>query len=177
VIHAALRRAIPVELTDDRRIARRVKRLAAVSSVALGLIWALAVTTLETPPLLEAALAAGWVTMPTVLLASLRRPSVRYWLALPSTLVGLGLVAVCVGWLPGDRLAAMGWLLMTTGVLFGGVMGLWLWFRVLPVPATLDDPVSAARWGLIGVHVALIVTGLVLVIFTLVSRPGATGSG
>ena len=49
VIHAALHRRIPVELTADRRITRRVKRLAAVSAVALGLIWVLAVATLEAP--------------------------------------------------------------------------------------------------------------------------------
>ena len=60
MIHEALHRPIPVELTADRRITRRVKRLAATSSVALGLIWALAVTTLEAPAPVDAALAAGW---------------------------------------------------------------------------------------------------------------------
>ena len=58
MIHEALHRPVPVELTDDRRIRRRVKRLAAVSAVALGLIWALAPATLEAPAAVDAALLA-----------------------------------------------------------------------------------------------------------------------
>jgi hypothetical protein len=30
---------------------------------------------------------------------------------------------------------------------------------LVPVPASLDDPYSPGRWGLIGLHVALIVVG------------------
>lgn len=41
--------------------------------------------------------------------------------------------------------------------------GLWLWFRVLPVPNALDDPASNGRWLLIGTHVALVVAGAVFV--------------
>ncbi|MCJ7709607.1 MAG: hypothetical protein MUQ32_02145, partial [Chloroflexi bacterium] len=55
-----------------------------------------------------------------------------------------------------------GWLLMTIGVGLGGVLGLWLWFRLMPVPAALDDPLAPGRWALIGVHVALVVIGLAL---------------
>ena len=176
MIHRALHCSIPVELTADRRIAGRVKRLAATSAVALGLIWVLAVTTLETPMAVDAALAAGWIMMPAFLVSSLWRPSFRYWLIVPSTLVGLGLVAVSLGWLPKDPAAAAGWLLMTVGVLLGGVMGLWLWFRVLPVPATLDDPFSAGRWALIALHIALITMGLALAIAALVSDPALPGS-
>jgi len=177
VIHEALQRSVPVELTADRGIVRRVKRLAATSAVALGLIWLLAVTALEAPVPVDAALAAGWIMMPAVLVASLWRPSLRYWLVVPSTLVGFGLLAICLGWLPQDPAAAAGWLLMTVGVLLGGVMGLWLWFRVVPVPATLDDPFSAARWALIALHIALITTGLALATAALVSDAALPGSG
>jgi hypothetical protein len=41
-------------------------------------------------------------------------------------------------------------------------MGLWFWYRVLPVPRAMDHPFSAGRIALIGVHVALIVAGMVL---------------
>jgi hypothetical protein len=44
----------------------------------------------------------------------------------------------------------------------GGGLGLWLWYRLLPVPAALDDPGSPGRWLLIGVHVALVVGGWLL---------------
>lgn len=176
MIHEALHRSIPVELTADRRITRRVKRLAATSAVALGLIWALAVTTLKAPVPVDAALAVGWIMMPAILVASLWRPLFRYWLIVPSTLVGFGLVAISLGWLPEDPAAAAGWLLMTVGVLLGGVMGLWLWFRVVPVPTALDDPYSAGRWALIALHITLITTGLALAIAALVSALALTGS-
>jgi len=160
VIHGALRRPIPVELSADRHITRRVKRLAAVSVVALGLIWALAVVTLEAPGVIDAALFAGWLLMPTVLVASLVRPDLRYGLVLPAGLVSVGLLSIVAGRLPGDPLPAAGWILITVGVLLGGLMGLWFWFRVLPVPAGLDDVTSRGRWSLIALHVALIVAGL-----------------
>ena len=48
------------------------------------------------------------------------------------------------------------------GILLGSVLGLWFWYRVLPVPAALDDPFSPGRWTLIGIHIALIVLGLML---------------
>ena len=164
MIHHALGRPTPVEFTDDPRIVGRVRRLAALSAVMLGLIWVLAVATLETPFLVNATLLAGWVLMPLTLLASLATLAARYWLVLPSTLVSLGLLAVVVGWLPDDPVAAAGWVLMLAGVVLGGAMGLWLWFRVLPVPKALDDPVWPGRWALIGVHVALVLLGAFLVI-------------
>jgi hypothetical protein len=164
VIHAVFRRSIPVELTADPRMTRRVKRLGATSAVALGLIWGLAVATLRVPVPIQAALAGGWIMMPAVLVASLWRPLIRYWLVVPSTLVGLALVAIAAGWLPADPAAAVGWSLITIGVLLGGVMGLWFWFRVVPVPGRLDDPSSSERWAVILLHVALITTGLLLVI-------------
>lgn len=159
----ALLRRVPVELSTDARFAGRIKRLALTAVVALGLIWWLAVTTLATPTLAGIALAAGWVLMPAVLLASLSRPRLRYALVVPATLVGVALLGVSVWWLPPDPLAAVGWLLITMGIGLGGVLGIWFWFRLLPVPEPLHDPFSGGRLALIGVHVGLIVTGLVLV--------------
>ena len=162
MIHEALGRAVPTELTDDRRIRGRVVRLAVVSLVALGLVAGLAAATLDAPPAILAGLATGWVLMPTVLAWSLREPRVRYLLVVPSSLVTLGLLAICIGWMPASAMAAAGWLLMTLGVALGGVLGLWLWFRLLPVPAALDDPLAPGRWALIAVHVALVVVGWAL---------------
>jgi hypothetical protein len=148
-----------VELTADRRFERRVRRLAVVSAVALGLIWALVVTTLETPVAVDVAFAAGWLLMPTILAVSLRSPRARYALVAPASAVSLGLLAVCLGWRPADPLVAAGWVLMTAGVALGGGLGLWLWYRLMPVPPRLDDPFSSGRWALIGVHVALVAVG------------------
>lgn len=148
-----------VELSSDPRFERRIRRLAVVSAVALGLIWGLVVATLEAPLAVDVAFAAGWLLMPLTLVASLRRPRLRYGLVLPASLVSIGLLAACLGWLPADPLVAAGWLLMTAGVALGAGLGLWLWYRLLPVPARLDDPFSTGRWALIGVHVALVVAG------------------
>jgi hypothetical protein len=174
MIHVALHRSIPVELTDDRRIASRVKRLAATSAVALGLIWALAARTLEAPGPVVAALAAGWILMPAALVGSLWRPGIRYVLVVPSTLVGVALTAIAVAWRPADPVAAAGWMLMATGVLLGGAMGLWFWFRVVPAPRIFDDPFSTRRWALIALHVGLVVTGLVLVVASWIATPGGS---
>ncbi len=159
---AVLRRARPIELSADRRFAGRVRRLAATAVVALGLIWALAITTLDAPPLVGLALAGGWLLMPTILFASLTWPVTRYALVVPASLVGLALLAIMWAWLPDHPLAAAGWRMVTAGILLGGWMGLWLWYRLLPVPQQLDDPFSPARLSLIGVHVALIVMGILL---------------
>ena len=163
MIHRALGRAVPVELTGDRRIQGRVRRLAAISLIALGLLAGLGAATLDAPRAVLACLTLGWALMPTVLAWSLRDPRARYLLVVPSTLVTVGLLAICIGWLPGPAIAAAGWLLMTIGVGLGGLLGLWLWFRLLPVPAALDDPLAPGRWALISVHVALVVIGWVLV--------------
>jgi len=162
MIHQALGRAVPVELTGDQHIRHRVLRLAAVSLVALGLVCGLGAATLEAPPAILASLALGWVLMPTVLAWSLREQQARYLLVVPSSLVTLGLLAICVGWMPASALASTGWMLMTIGVGLGGVLGLWLWFRVVPVPAALDDPLAPGRWALIAVHVGLVVIGWAL---------------
>jgi hypothetical protein len=158
-----LARRPPIELSADRRFAGRVRRLALTSVVALGIIWALAGRTLEIPPLIRAGLAAGWLLMPATLVASLVEPRWRYALVVPASLIGLSLVAISVAWLPPSPLAAAGWLLITCGVLLGGVLGTWFWYRLAPVPKPLDDPFSPGRLGLIRAHVLLIVTGLLLV--------------
>ncbi len=152
-------RVTPVELSADRQMALRVKRLGLVSMVALGLIWGLAAARLGAPTWVNGMLAAGWVLMPTVLFASLARPRLRYALVLPASLVGIGLLAICAGWLPSEPLAAAGWWLMTAGIALGGGLGLWFWYRLVPVPDWLDDLNSAGRWGLIGLHIGLIVVG------------------
>ena len=155
-------RGVAIELTPDRRFERRVRRLAVVSAIALGLIWYLVVTTLEAPVAIDAVFGAGWLLMPMTLAVSLRYPRLRYGLVVPASLVSIGLLAVCVSWLPADPAIALGWVLMTGGVALGGGLGLWFWYRLLPVQAGLDDPFSSGRWTLIGVHIALIVTGFVL---------------
>lgn len=155
-------RRLPLELSADPAFARRVRRLGLVSLVALGVIWGLAVTTLDAPPIVDGALLAGWALMPAILFASLARPMLRYGLVVPATLVTLGLLAIAMAWLPASPAAAVGWVLILVGVGLGGGMGLWLWYRLLPVPAGLANPFSPARWTLIGVHVGLIVVGIAL---------------
>lgn len=159
---AILARVTPLELTDDQRFAGRVRRLARVAVVALGIIWWLAVTTLDAPAPVGLALLLGWASMPVILLTSLRRPRLRYALVIPSSLVGLPLIAISALFLPSSPMAASGWLLVTAGVLMGAWLGLWFWYRLLPVPRALDDPFAAGRLGLIGLHVALIVAGIAL---------------
>lgn len=159
MIGAATPRRDSVELGPDRHFERRIRRLAVVSAVALGLIWALAVATLDVPVAVAALLGAGWLLMPATLVASVPRPPLRYGLVLPATLVSIGLLAICFWWLPVEATAAAGWLLLTAGVAVGGGLGLWFWFRLLPVPSPLDDPFSTRRWTLIGIHVGLVVAG------------------
>ena len=155
-------RSLPVELSADSLFAVRVRRLALTAVVALGVIFGLAVATLDAPPALDLALLLGWMTMPALLFASLRDPRWRYALVVPSTLVGVPLLAICAFWLPAGTVAAVGWMLITTGILLGALLGLWFWYRLLPVPQPLDDPFSPGRWMLISVHIGLIVVGLTL---------------
>ena len=155
-------RALPVELSADARFAGRVRRLAFTAMVALGVVWAVAVLTLEAPLAADLSLLFGWVLMPAILFASLADPRWRYALVLPSSLVGVPLLAICAFWLPASSVAAVGWLSVTAGIALGSAIGLWFWYRLVPVPAALEDPFSPGRWTLIAVHVALIVVGLTL---------------
>jgi hypothetical protein len=152
------------ELSLDVAFAARVRRLAAVSAVALGGLLLLWLRTAEAPAAFAALLGGGWLTMPLVLLASLRRPRLRYALVLPSTFVSVPVGAAAVGLVSTVSPAAQaGWALVACGVALGAVMGAWFWFRLLPVPRALDDPFSAARWALVVTHVALIVAGAAVV--------------
>jgi hypothetical protein len=153
----------PVELTDDPAFARRIIRLAIISSIALGLVWLLAKATLDVRPSVRASLALGWLMMPSILLLSLRWPRLRYALAIPSMLVGVPLLIICATGLPDGQMARTGWLILTAGILSGGILGIWFWFRWVPVPKVLHAPFSFERWVLIGIHVVLVVSGLGLV--------------
>lgn len=155
-------RALPIELSADAGFAGRVRRLAVTAMVALGAVWGLVVLTLEAPPVADLSLLLGWLLMPALLFASLADPRWRYALVLPSSLVGIPLLAICAFWLPASSIAAVGWLSVTAGILVGSALGLWFWYRLLPVPPALDQPFSPGRWTLIAVHVGLIVVGLAL---------------
>ncbi len=150
-----------IELTGDRLFTRRVRRLVAISTVALGVIWGLAFLE-ESPAWILALLAVGWASMPTVLAASLRRPFLRYALIVPAGAVSVGLIGMVM---TAPEETATGWLLITLGILLGGLLGVWFWFRWLPVPRILDDPFGWPRVALVGLHVALILVGAALVTF------------
>ena len=150
-------------MSADPRFSRRVIRLALTSLVALGLIFGLWAESADRFVAIGVALAAGWVLMPSVLLVSLRRPSIRKGVAVPASLVGGGLIALCLWDLPRAPAARAGWLLITAGIVLGAFLGAWFWFRWLPVPERLHDPFAPGRWALIAIHVGLIVTGLLLV--------------
>jgi hypothetical protein len=158
------------ELSRDPRFERRVRRLAVVSAVALGLIWGLAVTTLEAPQWVDALFAAGWLLMPLTLAGSISWPRVRYALVLPASLVSVALLSVCLRWLPAAPAAAAGWVLLTAGVMLGGGLGFWFWYRLLPVPARLDDPFSTGRWALVATHIALVIVGFGLAASSILDR-------
>ncbi len=148
-----------IEMTGDRPFMHRVRRLVAISAVALGVIWGLAFIE-EAPAWVLALLAIGWVSMPAILAASLHRPSLRYALVVPAGTVSVGLVGMVMA-APDETVT--GWVLITAGVLLGGFLGVWFWFRLLPVPRSLDDPFGWPRVALVSLHLALILVGAVLV--------------
>ncbi|MEA3510204.1 MAG: hypothetical protein U9R51_02095 [Actinomycetota bacterium] len=148
-----------IELTGDRLFRHRIRRLVAISSVALGVIWGLAFIE-EAPTWVLVMLAVGWVSMPTILAASLRHPSLRYALVVPAGAVSVGLIGMVMA-APQDTVT--GWLLITAGILLGGFLGVWFWFRWLPVPRILDDPFSWPRVTLVGLHLALVLAGAAIV--------------
>ncbi len=156
-------------MSGDPEFARRVVRLALTSVVALGVIFLLGVVTGSGAGWIGFALGLGWVLMPALLLLSLNTPGLRYALVVPATLVSVALVAICAGSHAISPAAWAGWLMTTAGVLLGGVMGAWLWFRMLPVRVRLQNPFGPARWALIATHVGLIVFGMVLIALSLLS--------
>ena len=148
-----------VELTTDPLFAHRVRRLVWISSVALGVIALLAIRS-DAPGWSIAMLAAGWVLMPMILALSLRRPTVRYGLIIPASLVTVGLLgpmSVSTG------ASLVGWVMILIGILVGGTLGMWFWYRWLPVPSGFDDPYSARRIVLIGAHIGLVLCGAAIV--------------
>jgi hypothetical protein len=149
-----------VELTDDHLFAHRIRRLVVVSAVALGVITGLAVTD-DAPTVSVALLATGWVLMPVILAASLKRPTLRYALVLPASVVTVGLVGVLAS---AEGVAVLGWALITAGILLGGTLGMWFWYRLVPVPYVLSDPYGIPRIALVALHVGLVLCGVVIVI-------------
>jgi hypothetical protein len=149
-----------VELTDDRLFAHRIRRLTAVSAVALGVITGLAAAA-DAPTVSIALLATGWVLMPVILAASLKRPTLRYALVLPASVVTVGLIGVLAS---SEGVAVLGWALITAGILLGGTLGMWFWYRLVPVPYALSDPYGIPRIALVALHIALVLSGVVIVI-------------
>jgi len=149
-----------VELTSNRLFEHRIRRLIVISSVALGVIWGLAFVD-DADVWVLIALAIGWVTMPTILALSLHRPMLRYALLVPATAVSIGLIGMT---LTAPDSTDVGWLLITLGVLVGGTLGAWFWFRWLPVPRALDDPYGAPRVALVGLHTGLVLIGAAMVV-------------
>ena len=148
-----------VELTDDRIFAHRVRRLVAISAVALGVITWLALRA-DGPSWSIMLLAAGWVLMPTVLAISLRRPPVRYALVIPASLVIVGLWGM-VTTATGTEL--LGWTLLFAGILLGGTLGMVFWYRWLSVPRQFNDPFGPARMTLVAIHIGLVLAGAAIV--------------
>jgi hypothetical protein len=99
--------------------------------------------------------------MPTILAASLNRPSLRYALVVPASAVSIGLIGMVM---TTPEETAMGWLVITAGIMLGGFLGVWFWFRWLPVPRILDDPFGGPRMTLIGLHLALVLVGAAMVV-------------
>jgi hypothetical protein len=97
-------------------------------------------------------LVVGWVSMPTILAASLNGPSRRYALIVPASAVSIGLIGMVMA-APQDTV--IGWLFITVGILLGGSLGVCFWFRWLPVPRILDEPFGWPRVTLVGLHLAL----------------------
>lgn len=151
--------AARVELTDDQVFSHRIRRLVVISAVALGVIWGLAYLQGATA-WSQLLIALGWLLMPVLLARSLRRPALRYLLVLPASCVSLGLIGVV---LSQPAATMVGWILVTIGVLIGGTLGMWFWYRWAPVPPILENPFGSSRLVLIAVHAGLILVGVGLV--------------
>jgi hypothetical protein len=148
-----------VELTDDRWFAHRVRRLVVVSAAALGIITLLAVRS-DGPTWSVVLLVGGWALMPVILATSLRNPQVRFGLVLPASLVTVGLLGMLVSATGAELL---GWAVMAAGILLGGTLGMWFWYRWVPVPARFNDPYGPARMTLVAIHIALVLIGAAIV--------------
>lgn len=151
-----------VELTHDPSFEARIRRLSVVSLIALGTITWLAIRDDASMPVVLL-LATGWILMPTVLRASLRRPALRYGLSIPATLVAGGLTLFSATLPDGGGSSVAGWWTITASLWFGALLGMWLWFRWLPVPERLAEPFGFARLVLVSVHIGGVVVGIALV--------------
>jgi hypothetical protein len=149
-----------IELTTNPWMTRRVHRLIVVSSVALGIITGLAVSD-DGPSWAVLAIAFAWFAMPTALWASVDRPRLRYLLAVPAVSASAGLVGMAVAT---SGAAAAGWLIVLIGISTGGMLGMWFWYRFLPVPYSLDDPYGTPRLSLLAIHIALVLIGVGIIV-------------
>ena len=149
-----------VELTANRLFAHRIRRLIVISTIALGAIWGLAVAD-DAEVWVLVLLGVGWLTMPTILALSLRRPMLRYALLVPANAVAIGLIGMT---LTAPDSTEVGWLLVTIGIVVGGALGAWFWFRWLPVPRAFGDPYGAPRVALVGLHIGLVLIGVAMVV-------------
>lgn len=152
-----------VELTHDRTFEARVRRLSVVSLVALGTITWLAIRDNASTAVILL-LIAGWISMPTVLRASLRRPGLRYALSVPAVLFAGGLTVFSTSLPDLAATSAAGWWTITVSLWFGAMLGMWLWFRWLPVPTRLIDPFALGRLTLVTAHIGGVLIGIALVI-------------
>jgi hypothetical protein len=105
-------------------------------------------------------LGIGWVLMPSVLAASLRLPMTRYALMIPASVVSVALIAMT---LSAPDSTVVGWALIAAGILFGGFIGMWFWYRWLPVPRAFDDPFAVPRLALVATHLGLVLAGMAAV--------------
>jgi hypothetical protein len=149
-------------MSTDPGFARRLRRLIAISAVALGLIFLLAYTTTDAGWIAYGLLIGGWLSMPLLLAVGSTRPLWRYLLVIPASLMTAGLVIVALE-SGSSAVARLGWWTMTAGLLVGGTLGAWFWYRWAPVPRRLDQPFAAGRWVLIALHAGLVVVGGILV--------------
>jgi hypothetical protein len=152
-----------VELTHDRSFEARIRRLSIVSLIALGTITWLAIRD-DASLAVVLLLTAGWILMPTLLRASLRRPLLRYGLSIPATLSAGGLTLFCLARPDLGGASVAGWWTITASLWFGALLGMWLWFRWLPVPTWLGDPFGPGRLALVTIHIGGVLIGIALVI-------------
>ena len=57
----------------------------------------------------------------------------------------------------------VGWVMILVGILVGATLGMWFWYRWLPVPDGFNDPYGARRMVLIGAHIGLVLFGVAVV--------------
>jgi hypothetical protein len=88
----------------------------------------------------------------------------RFALAVPASLVAIALTVFCATDLPDGAAAAAGWWLVTASIWLGAGLGMWLWFRWLPVPDEFDNPFGPARLTLVAIHIGGVLAGIALIL-------------